>query len=196
MMLSDRDIANRIHRMPRKPGWSISVDPKPPADMIQPASLEVRLGNIIKVEEGDGDIWKPLKWTDVDLDAYSDFNAFPNADLARRGYPLMPGQVILGCTLETVTIPVDLAADITGKSTLGRLFVTTHQTAGFLDPGFAGQVTLEIKNEGPVVQYLRAGMRIGQIRFTQLTSPALRPYGTPGLGSHYQSQIGPTPAAA
>jgi dCTP deaminase len=111
-----------------------------------------------------------------------------------EGYVLLPGRCLLGSTVERVTIPNNLAARVEGKSTLGRVFLVTHCTAGFIDPGFDGQITLEIVNLGPWRILLRPGMKIAQINFTQLTQPCARPYGSPGLGSHYQGQQGPVAA--
>lgn len=190
MILSDRDIRQRMstdrYSLDDHPeaAWRIRIDPTPEDRAFQPASIDLKLGDTIRVEWGDEDIWKPMTWVKV-----------PLSDYANIGYPLMPGQAVLGDTEEKIFVPHDLAARVEGKSSIGRLFVSVHETAGFIDPGFEGTVTLEIKNNSPVVQYLRAGMYICQINFTQMTSPALRPYGSEGLGSHYQGQAGPTPAA-
>lgn len=191
MMLSDRDIGERMWGKRHTDATRIVIDPKPNIACLQPASVDLTLLPEIKVEWGDEEIYRDLIWQPLDITTYADFG--PGE---RKGYPLLPGQVVLASTAETIHVPVDLSARVEGKSTLGRLFITTHKTAGFIDPGFRGKITLEIKNEGPVVQYLQAGMRIGQICFTQLTSPALRPYGAEGLGSHYQNQDRATPAAA
>lgn len=103
-----------------------------------------------------------------------------------------PGQFVLADTVETIKLPNDVAARFEGKSTLGRFGLTTHITAGFIDPGFEGTITLEIKNDNCVPIKLTAGMAIGQICFYQLNHPVSRPYGSHGLGSHYQHQSGPT----
>lgn len=195
MMLSDREIAARIWQPCRPPGWSLHVSPKPAISCMQPASIDLTLHSKIKVEWGDENIWRPLVWTEVDIAGYDHFHGDDRHGQPQTGYPIMPGQVVLASTAERFVIPNDLSARVEGKSSLGRLFVTTHQTAGFVDPGFVGDITLEIVNVGPVVQYLQAGMKICQISFTQLTSPALRPYGSDGLGSHYQGQAGPTESA-
>jgi len=101
---------------------------------------------------------------------------------------------VLGSTLERVGIPPDLAARLEGKSSLGRLGLMTHSTAGFLDPGFHGHVTLELSNVANLPITLYPGMRIGQIAVFQLTTPAERPYGSRGSRSKYQGQQGPTPS--
>lgn len=107
---------------------------------------------------------------------------------------LTPGSFTLGCTLETIAIPNHLAAIIDGKSTLGRLGLSIHQTAGYIDPGFEGQITLELSYAGRNAITLTRGMRIGQLRFFRVDGTVRRPYGHPDLGSHYQHQTGPTPA--
>jgi len=99
---------------------------------------------------------------------------------------------VLGSTLEAVTLPDDLAARLEGKSSLGRLGLLTHSTAGFIDPGFTGHVTLELSNVANLPIKLWPGMRIGQIAFFRLTSPAENPYGSAQYGSRYQGQRGPT----
>lgn len=110
----------------------------------------------------------------------------------KDGFVLYPHGCVLGSTVERVAVPATLVARVEGKSSLGRLFLSAHVTAGFVDPGFLGQITLEIVNHGPYWILLRPGMKIAQVNFTRLTSPCERPYGSPGLGSHYQGQRGPT----
>ena len=109
-------------------------------------------------------------------------------------FVLHPGEFVLGSSLEEVGIPADLAARLEGKSSLGRLGLMTHSTAGFLDPGFVGHVTLELSNVANLPITLYPGMRIGQIAVFQLTTAAERPYGSRGVGSKYQGQRGPTPS--
>jgi dCTP deaminase len=104
---------------------------------------------------------------------------------------LHPGEFVLGTTLERVRIPPDLVAKVEGRSSLGRLAVVVHATAGFVDPGFEGHITLELSNLGRVPVALHPGTRISQIALHQMTSPAARPYGSPGRGSKYQGQRGP-----
>ena len=105
------------------------------------------------------------------------------------GYRLDPRQFILACTNESVVIPSDLVARVEGKSSIGRLGLAVHITAGFIDPGFEGQITLEIANLGPWPIILRQDMRIAQIAFSRMSSPSAKPYGQTG---HYMSQEGPT----
>ena len=111
-----------------------------------------------------------------------------------EAFILHPGEFVLGSTLERVTLPDDLVARLEGKSSLGRLGLLIHSTAGFIDPGWDGHVTLELSNVAnlPITIYPR--MKIGQLSFVQLTEPAERPYGSQGIGSKYQGQRGPTPS--
>lgn len=109
-------------------------------------------------------------------------------------FVLHPGEFALGATAETIALPADLAARVEGKSTLGRLGLMTHSTAGWIDPGFRGQITLELHNVATLPIRLRPGMAIGQLCVFQTSSPASQPYGHPALGSRYQDQDGPQPA--
>lgn len=109
-------------------------------------------------------------------------------------YRMRPGEFILASTVERVHIPTNVAARFEGKSSLGRIGLTTHITAGFVDPGFDGQITLEMKNETRYDISIKPGMKIGQICFFMLGCLASRPYGSAGLGSHYQGQEGATVA--
>ena len=107
-------------------------------------------------------------------------------------FVLHPGEFVLGATHEVVTLPDDIAARLEGKSSLGRLCLLTHSTAGFIDPGFTGHVTLELSNTATMPILLHPGMKIGQLCFFQLSSPAEAPYGSGAHGSRYQGQRGPT----
>lgn len=145
---------------------NLKIEPFPDAAALQPASLDVRLGGVASAGNLDYDgneFWK-----------------------------IVPGEFVLGTTLERVEIPDDLAVRIEGKSSWGRLGLAVHITAGFIDPGFKGQITLELKNLGNDVLRLCHGDYIAQLSFHQLSSPAMRPYGTPSLNSHYQNQEGVT----
>ncbi|MGH3426098.1 MAG: dCTP deaminase, partial [Mycobacteriales bacterium] len=115
---------------------------------------------------------------------------------ARDGEPfvLHPGEFVLGSSLELLTVPDDLAGRLEGKSSLGRLGLLTHSTAGFIDPGFSGHVTLELSNVANLPITLWPGMRIGQLCLFRLSSPATHPYGSQIYGSRYQDQRGPTPS--
>lgn len=127
---------------------------------------------------------------DLILDHALDFNG-----LVCEFYPLAPHEFILGSTMEVVNVPDWLVARIEGKSSLARQGLMVH-TAGFIDPGFRGTLTLEITNHSGVVFDLHKGMKIAQLAFQQLDKPAKRPYGHPDLGSHYQGQQGATPSRA
>ncbi len=109
-----------------------------------------------------------------------------------EAFVLHPGEFVLASTFEVVSLPDDVAARLEGKSSLGRLGLLTHSTAGFIDPGFSGHVTLELSNVATLPIMLWPGMKIGQLCFFRLSSPAERPYGADGSGSRYQGQRGPT----
>ena len=111
-----------------------------------------------------------------------------------EAFILHPGEFVLGSTLERITLPDDLVARLEGKSSLGRLGLLIHSTAGFIDPGWDGHVTLELSNVANLPITIYYGMKIGQVSFVQLSEPAEHPYGTGDLGSKYQGQIGPTPS--
>ena len=140
------------------------IDPYDPT-ALQPASLDMRLGEGFSVPGtgSEGRLWLPT------------------------------GRLVLGHTLEYVKIPDDLAARVEGKSTWGRRGLQVHLTAGFIDPGFQGQITLELLNVSGHTLFLKPGSPIAQLSFHRLTSSARRPYGSPELGSHYQDQRGATP---
>jgi dCTP deaminase len=109
-------------------------------------------------------------------------------------FVLHPGEFVLGSTLERVRLPDDLVARLEGKSSLGRLGLLIHSTAGFIDPGWDGHVTLELSNVANLPITIYHGMKIGQVSFMQLTEPTSTPYGASSLGSKYQGQRGPTPS--
>jgi dCTP deaminase len=111
-------------------------------------------------------------------------------------FVLHPGEFVLGSTFEQITLPDDLAGRLEGKSSLGRLGLLTHSTAGFIDPGFNGHITLELSNVANLPIILWPGMKIGQLCLFRLSSPAEHPYGSAGVGSRYQGQRGPTPSRA
>jgi dCTP deaminase len=145
-------------------------------DVLQPASIDVHLGgSFVLFDHGTG----------VELDP-----------VERGTVTLAPGDFVLAATTETLTLSAGIAARIEGKSTLGRLGLLTHVTAGFIDPGFTGQITLELSDISYAPLTLVAGQRIGQLCFFRLSRPAERPYGHPALGSHYQGQVGATMSAA
>jgi dCTP deaminase len=180
VLLSDRDILLEIEKN------RISVEPYDES-MIQPSSIDFRLDRFFRVFENH-------KYPHIDP-------AVDQSDLTRvveaqgeEPFILHPGEFVLGSTLEVVTLPDDLAARVEGKSSLGRLGLLTHATAGFVDPGFSGHVTLELANVATLPIKLYPGMKIGQLCFFRLSSPAEHPYGSAKYGSRYQGQRGPTPS--
>ena len=153
--------------------------------MVQPSSVDVRLDRFFRVFENH-------KYPVIDP-------AADQPELTRLIEPegddpfvLHPGEFVLGATYELVTLPDDVAARLEGKSSLGRLGLLTHSTAGFIDPGFSGHVTLELSNVATLPITLYPGMKIGQLCFFQLSSPAEHPYGSQVNKSRYQGQRGPT----
>jgi dCTP deaminase len=155
---------------------------------VQPASYDLVLHEELQVPSLEGYL------TAVDLRKHNPRDLLKPVRI-QGSFELPPGGCVLGSTQETVTCPGDLVARVEGKSSLGRLFLAVHITAGWIDSGFTGQITLEIVNHGPWVVVLWPGMPIAQINFAKLSQPCLIPYGSPTLGSHYQGQKGPTPAA-
>jgi len=172
------------------------VDPYDPA-LVQPASLDVRLGGEFRTMRAPG-----LLPGDSRSIVYPSRGVYPSWDtchLESRGpdgrphvFVIEPGDFVLAHTLETVRLPADVAAKLEGKSTLGRCGLVVHATAGFIDPGFHGQITLELSVVGPCRIALEPGMPIGQLVFDVLDRPAEYPYGAAELGSHYQGQRGAT----
>ncbi len=180
MLLSDRDI--RAGVADRR----ITLSPWDEA-MVQPSSVDVRLDKVFRVFENH-------RYAVIDL-------AVDQPELTREvvcegeePFVLHPGEFVLGATWERVSLGNDVAARLEGKSSLGRLGLLTHSTAGFIDPGFDGHVTLELSNVANLPIVLYPGMKIGQLCFFQLSSAAEVPYGSSAAGSHYQGQRGPTPS--
>ncbi|MFD1506190.1 dCTP deaminase [Georgenia yuyongxinii] len=178
MLLSDRDIRAQID------AGRVKLDPYEP-EMVQPASLDVRLDRLFRLFDNH-------KYPVIDPSQ-------PQPELTRLvdtgpDTPLVlhPGEFVLGATYESVTLPDDIAARLEGKSSLGRLGLLTHSTAGFIDPGFTGHVTLELSNTATMPIMLWPGMKIGQLCFFKLSSAAEAPYGSGARGSRYQGQRGPT----
>jgi len=180
VILSDRSLREAIA------AGRLVVDPLDD-DAIQPSSIDVRLDNWFRVFYTARHPYIDVKQPMEDLTELVEVK--PD-----DAFILHPGEFVLGSTLEEVGIPPDLAARLEGKSSLGRLGLMTHSTAGFLDPGFTGHVTLELSNVANLPITLYPGMRIGQIAVFQLTTAAERPYGSRGVGSKYQGQRGPTPS--
>ena len=180
MLLPDHEILAEV-----KAG-GITVRPWDPA-LVQPASLDVRLGREFRAFASHHvGVVDPLRRP----------KGLTERLWVAEGDPLIlhPGELMLGATMEAVTLGDRVAARLEGKSGLGRLGLLAHVTAGWIDPGFSGEVTLELLNVTTLPVMLWPGMAIGQLCFFRLASPASRPYGSPGLGSSYQGQRGATPS--
>ena len=178
MLLSDRDIRAQVE------SGRVVLDPWDPA-MVQPSSVDVRLDRYFRLFDNH-------KYAVIDP-------AADQSDLTRlvdvgpdQPFVLHPGEFVLGATHEVVTLPDDIAARLEGKSSLGRLGLLTHSTAGFIDPGFTGHVTLELSNTATMPILLHPGMKIGQLCFFRLSSAAENPYGTGPYLNRYHGQRGPT----
>jgi len=153
--------------------------------MVQPSSVDVRLDRFFRLFDNH-------KYQHIDPAVdQPDLTRLVEVD-AMESFVLHPGEFVLGATYEAVTLPDDIAARLEGKSSLGRLGLLTHSTAGFIDPGFSGHVTLELSNVATLPITLWPGMKIGQLCFFRLSSPAEHPYGSDKYGSRYQGQRGPT----
>lgn len=178
VLLSDRDIRTQLD------AGRVTLEPYD-VEMIQPASIDVRLDKYFRLFDNHRyPVIDPAQ-DQPDLTRLVDVG--PDDPLV-----LHPGEFVLGATYERVTLPDDIAARLEGKSSLGRLGLLTHSTAGFIDPGFTGHVTLELSNTATMPIMLWPGMKIGQLCFFQLSSAAERPYGSGATGSRYQGQRGPT----
>ena len=180
MILSDRSIREALE------SGRIVIDPLGD-DSVQPSSVDLRVDRFFRVFRNH-----TLGHIDVKHDLSELTTLVEAAD--DDPFILHPGEFVLGCTLERVALPDDLVARLEGKSSLGRLGLLIHSTAGFVDAGFEGQLTLELSNVANLPITLYPGMRIGQISFHQMSTPAERPYGSGTLKSKYQSQRGPVPS--
>ena len=178
MLLADRDIIAEI-----KAG-TLQLDPFEPA-LIQPSSIDVRLDRYFRV-------FNNHLYTHIDPALQQDELTSLVEPKSEDPFVLHPGEFVLGSTLEIVTLPDDIAGRLEGKSSLGRLGLLTHSTAGFIDPGFNGHITLELSNVANLPIMLWPGMKIGQLCIFRLSSPSEHPYGSAVYGSRYQGQRGPT----
>jgi dCTP deaminase len=180
VVLSDRTIRRLLAE------GRIEIDPLDEG-LIQPSSVDVRVDRYFRV-------FHNARYPFIDVKE-------PQDDLTElieveEGTPfiLHPGEFVLGSTLERIHLPDDLVARLEGKSSLGRLGLLIHSTAGFIDPGWDGHVTLELSNVANLPITIYHGMKIGQLSFVQMTEPAETPYGEGAIGSKYQGQRGPTPS--
>jgi dCTP deaminase len=178
VLLSDRDIraeleAGRVVLVPED------------HEMVQPSSVDVRLDKFFRLFDNHK---YPVIDPSLEQPELTRMVETPDGE----AFVLHPGEFVLASTFEVVTLPDDVAARLEGKSSLGRLGLLTHSTAGFIDPGFSGHVTLELSNVATLPILLWPGMKIGQLCFFRLTSAAEHPYGSAAHGSRYQGQRGPT----
>ena len=181
-VLADRDIRAELE------AGRVRIDPYDPADL-QPSSVDLHLDARFRVFRNNRYAFIDPRAAQPDLTEL----------LAIKGdepFILHPGEFVLGQTVEWVELPDNLVARLEGKSSLGRLGLLIHSTAGYVDPGWKGTLTLELSNVANLPIALYAGMRIGQISFFRMSSPVERPYGSAALGSKYQGQSEPTASAA
>jgi dCTP deaminase len=180
VVLSDRTIRRLL-----KEG-RIEIDPLDEG-LIQPSSVDVRVDRLFRVFRNSRYPYIDVKQEQEDLTELVEVDG-------DQAFILHPGEFVLGSTLERIKLPDDLVARLEGKSSLGRLGLLIHSTAGFIDPGWDGHVTLELSNVANLPITIYYGMKIGQVSFVQLTEPAETPYGAEAIGSKYQGQRGPTPS--
>ncbi len=182
MVLSDRSIRQLIG------AGRIGVEPFNPAD-VQPSSIDLHLG-------ADFQVFRNSRYPYIDPSTEQAGLTERVDASAEEPFVLHPGEFVLGTTIERITLPDDIVARLEGKSSLGRLGLLIHSTAGYVDPGWDGRLTLELSNVANLPIVLTPGMKIGQISFAQMTTPVDRPYGTADLGSKYQGQTEATPSRA
>jgi len=180
VILSDRSLREELA------AGRVVIDPLDER-AIQPSSIDLRLDRYFRVF---------LNHTMAVIDVRQNLEELTRAVEIDddRAFILHPGEFVLGATLERIGVPDDLVARIEGKSSLGRLGLLIHSTAGFVDPGFNGHITLELSNVANLPITLYPGMKVGQLSFLRMTTPADVPYGSASLGSKYQGQRGPTPS--
>ncbi|MBA3329786.1 MAG: dCTP deaminase [Actinobacteria bacterium] len=180
MVLADRTIARELL------AGRIEIEPYDETQL-QPSSVDVRVDRYFRVFHNARYPFIDVKEPQEELTELVEIDG-------ETPFILHPGEFVLGSTLERVRLPDDLVARLEGKSSLGRLGLLIHSTAGFIDPGWDGHVTLELSNVANLPITIYYGMKIGQISFVRMTEPALAPYGSAALGSKYQGQRGPTPS--
>ena len=178
MLLSDKDIKTQIA------AGAISLTPFD-AGMVQPSSVDVRLDKYFRLFDNHKYPFIDPREEQTELTRLEEVPA-------GESFILHPGEFVLAATYEEISLPANIAARLEGKSSLGRLGLLTHSTAGFIDPGFSGHVTLELSNVATLPILLWPGMKIGQMCFFQLSSESEFPYGSEQYGSRYQGQRGPT----
>lgn len=183
MILSDRDIKRLLER------GELVIEPLDPKTQIQPSSVDLRLGNLFRV-------FKPSEKAFIDPLNDKDLQRYTELIEVEEGKPfiLHPFEFVLATTIERVKLPDNLVGRLEGRSSLGRIAVVIHATAGFVDSCFDGHLTLEMSNVGKLPVALYPGQRVCQIVFEKLSSPSERPYGHPERESKYQHQEGPEPS--
>lgn len=186
VILSDRSLREQLD------AGRIVIDPFDDA-LVQPSSIDVRISHLFRVFRNHTRGIIDVKEDMADL---TELVEMPCDDhgVGDEAFLLHPGEFVLGSTLERIAVPDDLVGRVEGKSSLGRLGLLIHSTAGFIDAGFDGHITLELANVANLPITLYPGMKIGQVSFMQMTGPADRPYGAGASGSKYQGQRGPTPS--
>ena len=186
MILSDRSLREQLD------AGRIVIDPLDDS-LIQPSSVDVRISNLFRVFRNHSAGVIDVK---QDMTGLTELIEMPCDEdgIGDEPFMLHPGEFVLGSTLERIAVPNDLVGRVEGKSSLGRLGLLIHSTAGFIDAGFEGHITLELANVASLPITLYPGMKIGQISFMEMTSPADLPYGQGAKGSKYQGQAGPTPS--
>jgi dCTP deaminase len=178
MVLSDATIARLLAE------GRIEIDPYDEA-LLQPSSVDVRVDRFFRVFHNNRYPFIDVKVEQAELTELVEVEE-------DQPFVLHPGEFVLGSTLERIRLPDDLVARLEGKSSLGRLGLLIHSTAGFIDPGWDGHVTLELSNVANLPITIYPGMKIGQVSFMQMTEPATTPYGSASIGSKYKGQRGPT----
>ena len=178
MVLSDATIRRLVAE------GRIGIEPYEEA-LLQPSSVDVRVDRYFRVFRNNRYPFIDVKQAQEELTELVEIDP-------ETPFILHPGEFVLGSTLERIRLPDDLVARLEGKSSLGRLGLLIHSTAGFIDPGWDGHVTLELSNVANLPITIYVGMKIGQLSFMELTEPSERPYGSDNLGSKYQGQKGPT----
>lgn len=180
MILSDKDILIKIKK------GEIKIAPFDKT-CVQPSTVDLHLFNEVRIFDN----WQTGI---VDVKEKTDNSRVVKID--KKGFIIHPGEFLLGSTVEKITLPDDVAAKLEGRSSLGRLGLVIHATAGYVDPGFSGWLTFELSNLSRLPIRIYEGMRMAQICFFQMSSPVLHPYGSGKLGSKYQGQKGPTASRA
>jgi dCTP deaminase len=180
VVLSDATIARYLAE------GRIEIDPYDEA-LLQPSSVDVRVDRLFRVFHNNRYPYIDVKVEQAELTELVHVEG-------DQPFVLHPGEFVLGSTLERIRLPDDLVARLEGKSSLGRLGLLIHSTAGYIDPGWDGHVTLELSNVANLPITIYPGMKIGQVSFVQMTEPAAAPYGSAGLASKYKGQEGPTPS--